>query len=166
MAAADELSCNEVAGVESSSFLRILRFFAAKPGPARFRSEAGFFTAECTENADGEGRFIHRCHRCSQMEPEKKILSLSVPSVICVHRCPLWIKLRRFPPGFEFLLRPAPSVPSAVKRPRPNRPIRTTLQKPHCSVGRVGKPPTADRQTGRAGLSREKAQNTQKRRSR
>ena len=35
------------------SFLRLLRFFAAKPGPARFRS--------------GEGVFIHRCHRCSQM---------------------------------------------------------------------------------------------------
>ena len=32
MAAVDEISCKEVAGVESPSFLRILRFFAAKTG--------------------------------------------------------------------------------------------------------------------------------------
>ena len=31
---------------EAPSFLRLLRFFAAKPGPARFRSGAGFFAAD------------------------------------------------------------------------------------------------------------------------
>ena len=49
MAAVDGLRCKEVGPAGSPSFLRILRLFAAKTGPARFRSGAGFFTAECTD---------------------------------------------------------------------------------------------------------------------
>ena len=51
-------SVSDDSGRESSeapSFLRLLRLFAAKPGPARFRSGEGFFTAEGTQNADKGG---------------------------------------------------------------------------------------------------------------
>ena len=44
--------------------MQTLRFFAAKPGLPVSRSGAGFFTAECTENADGRARAA-KCKFCS-----------------------------------------------------------------------------------------------------
>ncbi len=62
------------------SFLRLLRLFAAKPGPARSRS--------------GEGVFIHRCHRFTQMKEKtgrgQEIVSWPGPHLWMTSRsCPI-----------------------------------------------------------------------------
>ena len=84
-------------------------------------------TAHATElqlaDMKGEGRFIHRGHRCSQMKEKTGRGRESCLGLVPICGNPaahLWIKLRSSPPGSELLLRPAPPWISGtgVQRPR------------------------------------------------